>query len=151
MIIDGPWMVDIYASDYPEFTVNFAPIPAGGDAGSTSSVVGGEDVVLFADSESQAAALTWIAFLISEDYQLGMAEVGVIPVLNSLIGNDNLPEYFDVFMNQLETAQARTPSPHWNDIDNAINNAFQFMLRGEKTAQQALDDAAAEIDALIAG
>lgn len=78
-----------------------------------------------------------------------MAEVGVIPVLNSLADNEALPDYFDVFMTQLETAQARTPSPHWNEIDNAINNAFQYMLRGEKTVQEALDDAAAEIDALI--
>ena len=40
MIIDGPWMVDIYASDFPDFDVHFAPIPAGPD-GTTSSVVGG--------------------------------------------------------------------------------------------------------------
>jgi multiple sugar transport system substrate-binding protein len=147
MIIDGPWMVDIYANDFPDFEVNFAPVPAGGDG--SSSVVGGEDVVLFAGSENQEVALQWIEFLISEEYQLSMAEVGVIPVLNSLAGNEALPDYFDVFMSQLETAQARTPSPHWNEIDNAINNAFQFMLRGEKTVQEALDDAAAEIDALL--
>jgi multiple sugar transport system substrate-binding protein len=149
MIIDGPWMVDIYANDFPDFEVNFAAIPAGGEEGTSSSVVGGEDVVLFAGSENQEAALQWIEFLVSEEYQLGMAVVGVIPVLNSVADNEALPDYFDVFMTQLETAQARTPSPHWNEIDNAINNAFQFMLRGEKTVQEALDDAAAEIDALL--
>lgn len=150
MIIDGPWMVDIYANDYPDMEVNFALIPAGGEDQTTSSVVGGEDVVLFAGSDNQDAAVQWIEFLISEEYQLGMAEVGVIPVLNSLVGHEDLPDYFDVFMTQLETAQARTPSPHWNEIDNAINNAFQFMLRDEKTVQEALDDAAEEINALIA-
>ena len=150
MIIDGPWMVDIYANDFPDFEVNFALVPGGAD-GMTSSVVGGEDVVLFADSANQAGALEWINFLISEEYQLAMAEVGVIPVLNSLVGNEALPEYFDVFMTELETAQARTPSPHWSEMDNAINNAFQFMLRGEKSIQEALDDAAAEIDGMIMG
>lgn len=149
MIIDGPWMVDIYANDFPDFEVNFAPVPAGGDDATSSSVVGGEDVVVFAGSGNLDATLQWIEFLVSEDYQLGMAEVGVIPVLNSLADNEALPGYFDVFMTQLETAQARTPSPHWNEIDNAINNAFQYMLRGEKTVQEALDDAATEIDALI--
>jgi multiple sugar transport system substrate-binding protein len=147
MIIDGPWMADIYANDFPDFDVNFALVP--GVDGSTSSVVGGEDVVLFADSDNQEAALEWINFLIGEDYQLGMAEAGVIPVLNDLVGNDALPDYFDVFMTELETAQARTPSPHWSEMDNAINNAFQFMLRGEKTVQEALDDAVAEIDAML--
>jgi multiple sugar transport system substrate-binding protein len=149
MIIDGPWMVDIYKNNHPEFEVNFALIPTGPE-GTTSSVVGGEDVVLFADSPNQDVALTWIQYLIGEEYQLGMAEVGVIPTLNSLVGNDALPEYFGVFMEQLETAQARTPSPHWSEMDNIINNAFQFVLRGEKTAQEALDDAAAEIDTLLA-
>jgi multiple sugar transport system substrate-binding protein len=149
MIVDGPWMVDIYKDSYPDFEVNFAPIPAGPD-GTTSSVVGGEDVVLFADSPNQEAAVTWIQYLISEDYQLQMAQVGVIPTLSSLVGNEALPDYYGVFMEQLETAQARTPSPHWSEMDNIINNAFQFMLRGEKTVQQALDDAAAEIDALLA-
>lgn len=148
MIIDGPWMVDIYANDYPDFEVNFAPIPAGPD-GTTSSVVGGENVVLFADAAEKEAALAWIDFLLSEEYQLGMAEVGVIPTLSSLAGNEALPEYFGVFMEQLETAQARTPSPHWSEIDNIINNAFQYMLRDEKSVQQALDDAVAEINALL--
>jgi multiple sugar transport system substrate-binding protein len=79
-----------------------------------------------------------------------MAAEGVIPTLNSLVGHEDLPEYFDIFMTQLETAQARTPSPHWDEMDNAVNNAFQYMLLGEKTVQEALDDAAAEIDAMLA-
>ena len=149
MIIDGPWMVDIYKSSYPDFEVNFALVPAGVDG--TSSVVGGEDVVLFANSPEHDAAVQWINFLLGEEYQLGMAEVGVIPTLNSLTGNAALPEYFGIFMDQLATAQARTPTPVWGDIDNSLNNAFQYMLRGEKTVQQALDDAATEIDGLLSG
>ena len=149
MIIDGPWMVDIYKSSYPDFEVNFALVPAGTDG--TSSVVGGEDVVLFANSPEHDAAVQWINFLLGEEYQLGMAEVGVIPTLNSLTGNAALPEYLGIFMDQLATAQARTPTPVWGDIDNSLNNAFQYMLRGEKTVQQALDDAATEIDGLLSG
>jgi ABC-type glycerol-3-phosphate transport system substrate-binding protein len=36
-------------------------------------------------------------------------------------------------------------------MDNAISNAYQRMLRGEQTPQEALDQAATEINALIAG
>ena len=78
-----------------------------------------------------------------------MAEVGVIPTLKSVIGDESLPEYFDVFLNQLQTAQARVPHPSWSDMDNAINNAFQRMLRGEQSPQDALDQAAEEINALL--
>ena len=150
MIIDGPWMVDIYAGTYPDFEVNFAPIPVGSD-GTTSSVVGGEDVVIFGDSENADAAMAWTAFLLSEEAQKMMAEVGVIPTRASLIGDPDLPEYFGVFLEQLETAQARVPHPVWSDMDGAINNAFQRMLRGDQTPQEALDQAAEEINTLLAG
>lgn len=148
MITDGPWMVDIYAGSYPDFEVNFSLMPTGAD-GSTSSVVGGEDLVVFADTEQQEAALLWAAYLLSEDAQRMMAEVGVIPTLSTLAGDAALPAYFDIFMQQLETAQARVPHPKWSDMDNAINNAFQRVLRDEQTPQEALDQAAEEINALL--
>lgn len=148
MIIDGPWMVDIYKGNYPDFTVNFAPIPTGPD-GTTSSVVGGENVVLFDTSENKDVAMAWAAYLLSPESQKMMAEVGVIPTRADLIGDPDLPEYFDVFLKQLETAQARVPHPRWSDMDGAINNAFQRILRGDQGVQEALDQAAEEIDALL--
>ncbi len=78
-----------------------------------------------------------------------MAEVGVIPTLSTLIGDPSLSPYFGVFLEQLKTAQARVPHPKWGDMDGAINNAFQRMLRGEQTPQEALDQAAEEINALL--
>ena len=147
-IIDGPWMVDIYKGNYPDFEVNFALIPTG-PGGTTSSVVGGEDVVIFDGTEQADAAMAWAAYLLSEESQLKMAEVGVIPTLKNVIGDESLPEYFGVFLEQLQTAQARVPHPSWSDMDNAINNAFQRMLRGEQSPQEALDQAADEINALL--
>jgi len=148
MIIDGPWMVDIYKGNYPDFEVNFALVPTGAD-GTTSSVVGGEDVVIFEGTANSEAAMKWAAYLLSEESQAMMAEVGVIPTLSSLKGDPGLPEYFGVFLEQLETAQARVPHPKWSDMDGAINNAFQRMLRGEQSSQEALNQAADEINALL--
>lgn len=149
MIIDGPWMVDIYKDNYPDFDVNFALIPTGPD-GTTSSVVGGEDVVVFEGTDQPDAAMKWAKYLLSEEAQLTMAEVGVMPTLAALRGDERLPDYFDIFLQQLETAQARVPHPTWSDMDGAINNAFQRMLRGDQSVQAALDQAAEEIDALLA-
>ena len=148
MIIDGPWMVDIYKGNYPNFEVNFAPIPSG-PQGTTSSVVGGEDVVVLADSQNQEAAMKWAAYLLSPDAQKMMAAVGQMPTLASLVGDPAMPAYFAVFQEQLKTAQARVPHPKWSDMDNAINNAYQRMLKGDQTPQEALDQAATEIDALL--
>jgi multiple sugar transport system substrate-binding protein len=148
MIIDGPWMVDIYKNNYPDFQVNFASIPTG-PQGTTSSVVGGEDVVVMEGSKNQDAAMKWAAFLVSPEAQKMMAEVGQMPVLASLQGDPAMPSYFGVFQEQLKTAQARVPHPKWGDMDNAINNAYQRMLKGEQTPQEALDQAATEINGLL--
>lgn len=148
MIIDGPWMVDIYKSNYPDFEVNFAPIPTG-PQGTTSSVVGGEDVVVLEGSANQEAAMKWAAYLLSPEAQKMMAEVGQMPTLASLTGDPAMPPYFAVFQEQLKTAQARVPHPKWGDMDNAINNAYQRMLNGDQTPQEALDQAADEINALL--
>jgi multiple sugar transport system substrate-binding protein len=148
MIIDGPWMVDIYKNNYPDFEVNFAPIPTGPD-GSTSSVVGGEDLVVMEGTANQEAAMKWAAYLLSPEAQKMMAEVGQMPTLVSLVGDPAMPSYFSVFQEQLKTAQARVPHPKWSDMDNAINNAYQRILNGDQTPQEALDQAAEEINALL--
>jgi len=148
MIIDGPWMKSIYETDFPDFTVNFAPMPVN-QAGTNSSVVGGEDLVVFEESDNPEAAMKWAEFLLGDEAQLRMAEAGTIPVRESLIGNDRIPAHFEVFLEQLRTAQARVPHPEWSGMDEAVNNAFQRMLRGDQSVQEALDQAAEEINTLL--
>jgi len=147
MIIDGPWMVDIYKGNYPDFKVNFALVPAGPNG--TSSVVGGEDVVIMDGSTNKEAAGKWVSYLLTAESQKTMAEVGVMPTLASLAGDPSMPAHFAVFMEQLKTAQARVPSPRWSDMDTAISNAYQRILNGDQTVQEALDQAATEINALL--
>ena len=93
--------------------------------------------------------MKWAAYLLSPDAQKMMASVGQMPTLASLAGDPAMPPYFAVFQEQLKTAQARVPHPKWGDMDNAINNAYQRILKGEQTPQEALDQAATEIDALL--
>lgn len=149
MIIDGPWMPPIFKEQFPDLKYDLAPIPAG-DGGS-SSVVGGEDIVLFEKSQNKDAALAFLQFVLEEPQQIAMGATGQMPVLKSLTGNSALPPYFAVFQKQLETANPRTPSPAWPKIDETIGNAVQEVLRGEKEPQAALDAAAATVDGLLAG
>ena len=72
-----------------------------------------------------------------------------MPTLSSLQGDATLPAYFGIFMEQLKTAQARVPHPNWPQIDEAINQAYQRILRGDQTVQASLDQAAEEINALL--
>jgi multiple sugar transport system substrate-binding protein len=147
-ILEGPWMPGIFANQFPDLSFEYTPVPAG--PGGSASVVGGEDIVVFNDTDVKDAALAFTRFMLSEEAQRLMGTTGQMPVLSSLTGDPTLPEFFPVFQQQLETAKARTPVPSWPGIDEAISNAVLKALRGDMEVQAALDEAAATVDSLLA-
>jgi len=148
-ILEGPWMPGIFKNQFPTLGFDYAPVPAG--TGGSQSVVGGEDIVVFKQTQNKEAALAFTRFMLSEDAQLAMGKVGQMPVLSSLSGNANLPDYYPTFQEQLKTANARTPVPAWPKIDEAISNAVLKALRGDAPIQAALDEAATTVDGLLKG
>jgi multiple sugar transport system substrate-binding protein len=148
-ILDGPWMFPIFADQFPDFELQTAPVPAG--PGGSISVVGGESIVLTEASDNKAAAAEFMRFLLTEESQLAMAEVGQMPVLTS-VGDEltAIHDYYGVFVEQLATARPRTPTPAWPRIDDVLLTNIQQAVRGDVTVQEALDTAAGEIDALLA-
>ena len=146
-ILDGPWMYPIFAGAHPDFKLKVAPVPAG--PGGSVSVVGGEDVVVFRQSQNKALALEFTRYLLSEEAQLAFAKVGQMSVLRDLDVVAVNPDYAP-FVEQLKTARPRPPVPDWPKIDDLLQRHLQSAFKGEKTVQQALDGAAAEIDALLA-
>ncbi len=146
---NGPWTYPIVQSQFPDKQIYASAFPAG-EAGSID-VVGGEDVVLFQQSQHQAEAIEFMRFLLSPEYQLKMAEVGQIPVLADAANSDYMKNhpYYPAFMEQLKTSKARPAHPAWSKMDQIITDAGQLILRKEMTPQQALDQAAAKIDELL--
>lgn len=148
-VLEGPWWYPLAEAQYPDFEIHTSLMPAG-DGGSIS-VVGGENIALFKGAETEAA-LAFLRFTQSDEYQLKMSEVGQLTVIPALIETDyfqNHP-YYGTFLTQLETAKARTPHPRWTQMEEVLTEAGQLILRGEASAQEALDIAAEEIDALLA-
>ena len=120
--------------------------------GRSISIVGGEDIVMTSTSSKKDAAWTFIQFLLQDEQQVAMAGAGMIPVTASAmekVDTSNAP-YVDVYMQQLKTAQARIPCSSWPTIETVLNTAFESVLRGDATSQEALDAAAAQIDELLA-
>ncbi len=109
MILEGPWMPGIFKNQFPDLAYEYATVPAG--PGGTASVVGGEDIVVFKSTQNKEAALAFTRFMVSEEAQLAMGKIGQMPVLESLAGNAELPDYYPMFQEQLKTAKARTPVP----------------------------------------
>ncbi len=148
-ILEGPWMPGIFSNQFPDLSFSFMTVPAG--PGGSQSVVGGEDIVVFNTTESKDAALAFVRHMLSEESQLAMGKIGQMPVLSSLVGNPDLPDFYPTFMEQLQTANARTPVPSWPKIDEAISNAVLKALRGDMEIQAALDEAAGIVDGLLNG
>jgi multiple sugar transport system substrate-binding protein len=146
-IVEGPWMPGIFANQFPDLKFDYAPIPAG--PGGSTSVVGGEDIVVFNTTQNKEAALAFTRFMLSEEAQRMMGTTGQMPVLSSLTNDPALPAFFSTFQEQLATAKARTPVPTWSGIDEAISNGVLAALRGDMPIQDALDAAATTVDGLL--
>jgi multiple sugar transport system substrate-binding protein len=148
-ILDGPWMFPIFAKAYPAFKLKTATVPAG--QGGSVSVVGGEDIVMSQSSKNKRAATDFIRFMLSPWAQTQMAHAGQMPVRSDVSKQlTKINAYFGIFAKQLKTAQPRTPSPNWSKIDSILGNAIASAFKGE-SVQKALDDAAKQIDPLLAG
>jgi len=154
MIDDGPWFYSVLMNDKNEkknpmeYTVR-ALVPSG--AGGTRSVIGGEDLVIFANSKNPKEAWTFAKWMMGDAPQKIMSKTGLIPT-NKAAAND--PKFLEVpfvkeYVKQLETALPRTPIPQWGEMEEVLNKAFEKALRGEGSAKSVLDDAAKKIDAIL--
>lgn len=146
-ILDGPWMYPILASSHPSFKMSAAQVPAG--PGGSISVVGGEDVVVFKGAKNRALSLAFTRYLLSPEAQTAMAKVGQMSVLKDLDVTQIDPKYAP-FVLQLQTARPRPPVPAWAKMDDVLKQKLNAAFNGDLTVQQAMDQAASQIDALLA-
>lgn len=147
-IIDGPWAFPIIEGQFKDFEMQTAPMPHGD--GESTSVVGGENLVMTQASENKELAAAFVRHMLSEESQLAMAEAGQISVLKDLA--DEMVEIepsYEEYMTQLETARPRPPTPAWTKIDEIIRKQVQLAIRGDMSAQEAMDQAVEQIDPLL--
>jgi multiple sugar transport system substrate-binding protein len=154
MVDDGPWFYSILMNEAEstfkpmEETVR-ALIPAG-PAGS-HSVIGGEDLVIFANSKHPDEAWTFTQWMLTEEPQSIMATTGLIPTNKAAaekIDPQSIP-FIAEYVEQLNTALPRTPIPQWGEMETIFNLAAEKAIRGEQSAADALNDAAKQIEALL--
>ncbi len=147
-ILDGPWMRDIWAGQYPDFKPIYAPVPAG--AGGSVSVVGGEDIVIPSTTKNMDAATEFLRFTQSEEFQLAMAKVGQMPVVETAgTKAAEVDPFYAPFATQLATAKPRLAIPQSSEVDSILSTELTPAFEGTTTVQDALTSAAKQIDALL--
>ncbi|MCR5671003.1 MAG: extracellular solute-binding protein [Butyrivibrio sp.] len=148
MLLEGPWKVAELAGAYPDFKYETAPVPAGN--GGSISVLGGEDISMF-NSANKDAAWKFMKFMTSEFAQVEMAKCGQIPVNKDALETDTVKSAdFAPYIEQLQTAKSRPTVACWSEFDSELAAAVTDVVNGDKTAQEAMDELAAKVDALLA-
>ncbi len=147
MMLEGPWKTAELEGAYPDVAYGTAPIPAG--EGGSASVLGGEDIAMFTTANKEAA-WKFMQFMTADFAQIEMAKCGQIPVNKAAMESDTVKSApFAPFLEAIKTAKARPTVAAWSEIDNELNIAVTAVMNGEKTAQEAMDDLAAKVDALL--
>lgn len=145
MFFEGPW-----APFNEEAGIVPALIPTWN--GKSASVVGGENIVIFSGSQKQDAAFRFVTFMLSEEVQLELLKVGVIPTLKSCVDSEAVqadPKW-SVYMKQLESAQSRIPTPQASTVEQLWQDAMTEILIEGADVQSTLTNYAAEIDIELA-
>ena len=147
MMLEGPWKSAELAGAYPDVAYGTAPIPAG--EGGSISVLGGEDIAMFSTANKEAA-WKFMQFMTSEFAETEMAKCGQIPVSKAALESETVRSAdYAPFIEAIRTAKARPTVAAWSEMDNGLTVALTAIVTGEKTAQEALDELAAEWDALL--
>lgn len=141
MFFEGPW--------YPfNAENNIVPALVPTYEGRSASVVGGENIVLFTGSEKQEAAWEFAKFMLTEEVQLKLLEVGVIPTLKSCVESDQVQKdaKWSVYMEQLQSAKSRIPTPQASTVEQLWSDAMNMIFMEGADIQTTLTDTAALID-----
>jgi len=90
--------------------------------------------------------------MVGKDAQTKMAKVGQMPVNKEALTDSEVLEVMpllSIFANALQGCKARPVTPKWGDMEGIINTKATEAVLGQKSAQAAMDEAAAEINALL--
>ena len=109
-----------------------------------------DTIVMFNSSKSKAEAGKFLDFFYQDEWRLQFDKLTGFPPVTKSLGDD--PHFQNpVAQVMVKSMEGSKPWPliaEWPECTEVIWNAVSLTLLGEKDAKTALDDAAAEIDAL---
>ena len=149
-MFEGPWGVGIQQSANPDLEFGVVPMPKGK---TTGTIVSGGGIGITSKSKNKDAAWDFISFLGGEGQKV-LAEVGIFPpnraAFESPVIQDD--QYMKVFAEAFN-GNAVNPDlsmPQSDELRKLFTVEVQNYITGKKTAQQALDDAAASWNKIFA-
>jgi multiple sugar transport system substrate-binding protein len=151
MMISGTWNVNSVPKDAPNLKWKVALLPY---SKQPASSLGGENWAMFAASKQQDGAWEFLKFVTDPAYGTKLTDcMGYIPSRKDVLAtvaekNKDNPTML-VFLKQMESAAARGPLANWSEVSAVIQEAMQEALSGQKTPEQAMQDAAVKMKPLL--
>jgi len=156
MVMDGSWMVGIWADTAPfEWTTAQMPYPENGEPATN---MGGEHIFILSDDEAkQQAAWDFINWFTSPEVQLewDMA-TGFMPVRDSVATNpdyqawiqENEPRLLP-FVEMQQYAHNRPPVEQYSELSDVFSAMLERAIYGQMSPEEALSAAEAAVNSLL--
>lgn len=119
----------------------------------SSTTLGPEGLAIMANAPNKEAALKFIEYMMDREVQKAIfVNGGFFPVYNDLYNDPELAEMVDdfaIYGEQFSYGHSRPKVVQYNEISDILQVEIHNALLLRKSPQQALDDAAAKINALL--
>ena len=147
MMINGTWQIPTMREEVPDLNWNVAPIPQDKEQ---ASGLGGENYAVIAGGNEEAA-VKFLEYATSPETCLYMMNaMGYISADSTIAeGQFEGDDVYQVFVDEMQYAHARGPLPEWPSISDAISLAFNKVITGESSPEDAAAEAQATIDGII--
>jgi multiple sugar transport system substrate-binding protein len=153
MMFEGPWGIAIQGQLNPDLNYKIAPLPEGETHG---TMVRGSLNTITAQAQDKEAAWTFMRWMSGpEGIEMWARGTGAFPARTDVSSQDWFKEreLFQAFVTQMERPNANSPflgMPNAVQMNKIMTTEVQQVVQGNKTAQQALDDAAAQWNEIFA-
>lgn len=156
MVMDGTWMVGIWADTAP-FEWTTAPMPYPADGGPATNMGGEHMFIMAKDEAKQQAAWDFMVWFTSPEIQKewDMA-TGFMPVRDAVASDEAYRTWIEdteprlqPFVNMQQYAHNRPPVEVYPQLSDVFSGMLEQALYGQMSAQDALTAAEVAVNALL--
>ena len=147
MMENGPWQIPTMQSEAPDLNWKVTLIPKDTEY---SSVLGGENYAVI-NGGNVEGALDFLTYATSEEQvKFMMDKFGYISADKNIAANQfEADSPYQPFVEELNYAMPRGPLAEWPSVSDAISLAFNQVITGTATPQDAAAEAQATIDGIV--
>ena len=149
MMVNGPWQIPTMRQEAPDLNWDVTLIPKDSEF---ASDIGGENYAVIAGG-NEDGALNFLEFATQEEQvSFMMNTMGYISADRNIADkqfSSDEDAVYKKFVEQMEYAHARGPLAEWPEVSDAISLAFNEVMTGSSSPEDAAAAAQATIDGIV--